>query len=82
MTCECCWADRYRFQDGDSVGYNDATEDHERRGCVCAADTLEGRKARAGRFWDDATQTDTRLGKSSGTTSVQDTVNAATVLGG
>ena len=46
-SCECCWADRYTGE------YENALREHEKRGCVCTKNTLEGRMARAGQFWKD-----------------------------
>lgn len=56
-SCECCWADSW-CHEPDS--YYRAMKEHEDRRCVCTQKTLEGRKARAGQFWDEETQTDTR----------------------
>lgn len=61
--CECCWQARHGFQDdidGPGAAYYKAMKAHEERGCVCTKDTLEGRRARAGQWWDEEKQIDTR----------------------
>ena len=45
---------------GEPSAYEIERHEHEQRDCVCTMDTLEGRKARAGQFWDEVTQRDTR----------------------
>ncbi len=60
--CEYCWGRRGFFGDsGSTDSYYAAMKDAEERKAPCTQDTLEGAKARAGQFWDEATQTDRRL---------------------
>lgn len=54
--CEYCWGRRWLF-DND---YYKAMADAEKSKAPCTTDTIEGAKARAGQFWDEATQTDKR----------------------
>jgi len=46
-SCECCWSSR------GFASYEETIHEHERRGCECTTDTIEGRILRAGRFWRD-----------------------------
>ena len=57
--CECCWWSKSLFQDP-SEAYHRALKEHQDSGCVCTKDTLEGRKARAGQWWDETLQRDSR----------------------
>jgi len=65
MSCECCWADHQRRAltcsgAPESRTYEATRADHEARKCVCTHDTEDGRKRRAGQFWDDDRRIDTR----------------------
>lgn len=64
--CESCWekARNCAAFRGGSVAdhYYVVMREREREKAVCTQDTLEGRRARAGQFWDEATQRDTREG--------------------
>lgn len=55
--CEYCWGRRLFFGDD----YYKAMKDAEERKAPCTQDTPEGAKARAGQFWDEATQRDKRV---------------------
>ncbi len=57
MSCECCWDDRRGWPRED---YHAAMARHEKAKCVCTKDTLEGRRAQAGQFWDENELRDTR----------------------
>ena len=42
--------------------YYETLKEHEARGCLCLSfDTEAGRKLRAGQFWDDKQNVDTRF---------------------
>ena len=56
-SCECCWAARLFRVD---MSYEKAIADHENWKCICAKITVEGRRARAGQFWDEESQRDRR----------------------
>lgn len=61
--CECCWsasAIRRRFGPDADTAYSDVLRQHEERGCVCTQETLEGRRAAAGQWWDEGRQMDSR----------------------
>ena len=53
---EYCWGMSRMF----GIDYYEAMRLAESRKAPCTQDTLEGAKARAGQFWDEATQTDKR----------------------
>lgn len=57
MTCEHCWGERIMRQ----MEYSAVIDLAEREHWPCTADTPEGRKLRAGQFWDETTQRDTRV---------------------
>ena len=63
-SCECCYAEaqsRALFRGGMTCDrYHEVMKEHEARGCICTKDTEEGRRARAGQFWDDDRKVDTR----------------------
>ena len=48
-SCECCWDARGNY-DG---AYSDEIKRHEDMSCVCTKDSTEGKKARAGQFWEN-----------------------------
>lgn len=56
--CEYCWGRRWMFDNDYYKSMEDAVKNH----AACTTDTLEGKKARAGQFWDEATQQDRRDG--------------------
>lgn len=58
-SCECCWNMRPIHLPPDE-GYARTLKEHEAIQCVCTKNTLEGARARAGQFWDETTQKDTR----------------------
>jgi len=53
IICECCWNNSRR----DNDDYGRMLKEHKERGCVCTQDSEEGRKARAGQFWQDGRDT-------------------------
>jgi hypothetical protein len=55
-SCEYCWNRRWLFDDD----YYKAMADAEQRKAPCTTATPEGEKARAGQFWDEERQCDTR----------------------
>jgi hypothetical protein len=55
-SCERCW--NHRHDDDD---YYRVMADAERDGLECTKDTIEGARLRAGQWWDEATQRDTRV---------------------
>lgn len=61
MSCECCW-EAFSFLKYERPGlvYSQVTAEHQERGCVCSKNTPEGAKARAGQFWDEEKQRDSR----------------------
>lgn len=54
--CEYCWGRRHLFG-GD---YYAAMKDAEERKAPCTQDTPEGAKDRAGQWWDEVNQRDSR----------------------
>lgn len=54
--CEHCWSESgFPFDD-----YATVLRRAEAEGAECTKDTMEGRKLRAGQWWDDVRQIDTR----------------------
>ena len=56
MTCECCWEARGWSE----TDYYVVMARHEAAKCPCTQDTPEGKRRRAGQFWDEAKQRDSR----------------------
>ena len=60
-SCEHCWSESALY-DGDRVAqYSRQLARAEREGAPCTQDTLEGRRLRAGQWWDEAAQADRRF---------------------
>ena len=55
--CERCW----RLSRLIGRDYYEQMRRAEQTHAICTRPTLEGARARAGEFWDDATQSDTRV---------------------
>ena len=53
--CEHCWSQSDGYEH-----YLRTLADAERSGAACTKDTMEGKRLRAGQWWDEATQRDTR----------------------
>ena len=54
--CEHCWSNSgWPFDD-----YATVLRRAEAEGAECTKDTLDGRRLRAGQWWDEATQSDVR----------------------
>lgn len=63
LMCECCWsasAVRRMYGPDEDDAYRDTLKEHQERGCICTKDSLEGRRAVAGQWWDEATGRDSR----------------------
>jgi len=63
-SCERCWwaaHSRSTWDIDPSAAYHAELADAQERGDVCTRQTVEGAKARAGEYWDEATQRDRRL---------------------
>lgn len=54
--CEYCWGRSSLL----GIDYYKAMEMAEKEKAPCTQDTIDGAKARAGQFWDEATQQDRR----------------------
>ncbi len=63
-SCERCWdeACRRELRDGRMhyEHYREVLREADEQAAVCTQDTLEGRIARAGSYWDHERQLDTR----------------------
>ena len=61
MSCEHCW-ERKEFNQSvdDELGYVTALRIAERDGWPCTKDDENGRRLRAGQYWDEATKRDSR----------------------
>ena len=54
-SCEHCWSRSH-----DAEGYYRVLREAERDGDECTKNTIEGARLRAGQWWDEVTQRDTR----------------------
>lgn len=55
-SCECCYA----RSGGSYDDYLETLGIHLVNKCVCTKETIEGKRARAGQWWDEERQVDTR----------------------
>lgn len=65
MMCECCWnasAGRRLHGPDSDTAYSDTLKEHQERGCICVEDSVEGRRAAAGQWWDEEAGMDSRDG--------------------
>ena len=57
-SCECCWNTWAVYMDPDA--YMRVVKEHAEVGCECSKDTLEGKRLRAGQWWDEENKCDKR----------------------
>lgn len=63
-SCERCWwnaHDRAEWDRDPNAAYYAEMDEAQRTHAVCTLPTIEGAKARAGEYWDEATQSDRRI---------------------
>lgn len=63
-SCERCWSNAHRrvlWEHDPAQAYKDELAAAQAEHAICTQDTIEGRKAAAGQFWDDTLQRDSRL---------------------
>ena len=63
-SCERCWwkaHGREGFYHDPNAAYYAEMDEAQRTHAVCTLPTIEGAKARAGVYWDEATQSDRRI---------------------
>ena len=58
--CERCWGNAYMAGSDQVEEYYRLTKEAEERNEICTQDTEEGRRARAGQFWDEERNVDIR----------------------
>lgn len=63
-SCEYCWwnaHDRPEWEQDCNAAYRAELADAERTHAPCQGESLSAQRLRAGQFWDEASQTDSRL---------------------